>query len=116
MKKVTGIILSLAFIATGSLYADAAAGEKIFKKKGCSSCHDPKKDQLASGMGPSWQMVSAAYKKGPGKAGLIKFFNKDADPIVAPEKFSTMKGQLKNTKKLSEGEQGDLAEDRKSVV
>jgi len=110
MKKVIGLVLSLSFIATGSLYADAKAGEKLYKKKGCSSCHNPTKDQLAQGLGPSFAMVSAAYKKGESKAGIEKFLKGEGKAIVAPEKFSTMQGQLRNTKKFSDAERGDIAD------
>lgn len=87
MKKLVTLVLSLAFIATGSVYADAKNGEKLYKSKGCSSCHHPTKDQLAQGMGPSYQMVSAAYKKASGKAGIEKFLNGEGESIVAPEKL-----------------------------
>jgi cytochrome c len=110
MKKFVTVVLSLAFIATGSLFADVAKGEKIYKKKGCSSCHHPTKDQLASGMGPSYQMVAAAYKKDGGKDALVTFLKGKGKPIVAPKKFSTMKGQLRNTKRLSDEERSDLAD------
>jgi len=110
MKKLVSIALTLAFTASASVYADAKAGEALYKSKGCSSCHHPTKDQLAQGMGPSYQMVSAAYKKGSGKAGLEAFLNGKGDAIVAPEKFATMKGQLKNTKKLTDAQRGDLAD------
>jgi cytochrome c len=108
MKKVVSVVLTLAFAASASLYADAAAGEKLYKSKGCSSCHNPTKDQLASGLGPSYTMVSAAYKGK--KAALETFLNGKGEAIVAPEKFSTMKGQLKITKKLTDAQRGDLAD------
>jgi len=110
MKKLTTVVLSLAFVATGSIYADKAAGEKIYKSKGCASCHHATKDQLAQGMGPSYQQVSAAYKKGAGKAGLEKFLKGEGEAIVNPEKASIMKGQLKNIKKLTDAQRGDLAD------
>jgi cytochrome c551/c552 len=110
MKKIVTLALSLAFLATSSVYADKAAGEKLTKKKGCVACHNPIKDQLAAGMGPSWAMVSAAYKKGEGKAGIEKFFKGEGEAIVAPEKASIMKGQLKITKKFTDAEKGDVAE------
>lgn len=110
MKKVISLVVSLAFIATGSLFADAKKGEGLYKKKGCSSCHNPTKDQLAQGLGPSYVMVSAAYKKGAGKAGIEKFLKGEGQAIVAPEKFSTMQGQIRNTKKWSDEERSDIAD------
>jgi len=110
MKKIVSIVITLALTATASVYADAAAGEHIYKKKGCSSCHHPTKDQLAMGMGPSYQQVSAKYKAAGGKAALVNFLAGKGKPIVAPAKFSTMKGQLRTTKKLSDAQRGDLAD------
>jgi cytochrome c551/c552 len=110
MKKLVSIVISMAFAASASLYADAKAGEALYKSKGCSSCHHPTKDQLANGMGPSYQMVSAAYKAKTGKAGIEAFLSGKGEAIVAPEKFSTMKGQLKITKKLTDAQRGDLAD------
>ncbi|MDH4199972.1 MAG: c-type cytochrome [Spirochaetia bacterium] len=110
MKKIIALAISLTFAATGTLFADAKAGEKLYKSKGCSSCHHPTKDQLAQGMGPSYQMVSAAYKKGAGKAGIMKFLNGEGEPIVAPEKASIMKGQVRNTKKWTDEQRGDIAD------
>jgi cytochrome c len=110
MKKVIGLVLALAFIATSSVYADAKKGEKLYKKKGCSSCHHPTKDQLAMGLGPSYAMVSAAYKKGSGREGIMKFLKGEGDAIVAPKKYSTMKGQIRNTKKWSDADRGDIAD------
>jgi len=72
MKKFVSVVLSLAFAASASVYADAAAGEKLYKSKGCSSCHNPTKDQMASGLGPSYVQVSAAYKGK--KSQFRKFF------------------------------------------
>lgn len=110
MRKLVSLVISLAFIATGALYADVAKGEKVYKAKGCSSCHHPTKDQMAQGMGPSYVMVAAAYKKDGGKDALLKFFEGKGEPKVAPEKFSTMKGQLRNIKRLSDAEKSDLAD------
>lgn len=114
MKKVIGIVsaflLSLVFAVSSSVFADAKAGEKLYKHKGCSACHHPTKDQLAMGKGPSYQMVSAAYKKAGGKAALVKFLEGKGDPIVAPAKFSIMKGQLRNIKRWKDQQRSDIAD------
>jgi len=41
---------------------------------------------------------------------LEKFMKGEGEAIVAPEKFSTMKAQLKITKKLTDAQRGDLAD------
>jgi cytochrome c len=105
MKKmvVSGIILA-GFLAS-SVYAND--GEKIFNKKGCKACHHPTKDQLSMGMGPSLQMVAKAYK---GKeADLVAFFKGSDKPIVAPDKYPTMKGQLTRFKGMSDTDLQSLA-------
>lgn len=107
MKKIIGISLIMAFAAAGSIHAD---GEAIFKGKGCGSCHHATKDQLSSGLGPSLQNIAAAYNENGGKDALVKFLNGEGEPIVAPKKFNMMKGQLSNTKKLSDAERGELAD------
>ena len=110
MKKFIGLALALTLsLATGAAYAD---GAKVFKKKGCGSCHDAAKDQLGMGLGPSLKQISEAYKADGGKDALLNFFNKGTKKTakVAPKKFNTMKGQLKNIKKLSADDQGALAD------
>lgn len=122
MKKLIAISVIVAFAGLGAIFADAAAGAKIFKKKGCAACHDPAKDQLGSGKGPSLKMIADAYKADGGTDQLITFFNKGKKKtaIVAPKKFGVMKSQLKRIKKMSDTEKSDLADfvmrDRKSVV
>jgi len=111
MKKLITLVVSLAVVSAGSLYADVANGQKLYKKKGCASCHHPTKDQLAQGMGPSYQQVSAAYKKASGKAGMEKFLKGEGEAIVAPEKASIMKDQVKKTtKKLSDADRADIVD------
>lgn len=110
MKKLIGLSIIVAFVGVGSLHADSAAGEKLFKKKGCSACHNPTKDQLKSGLGPSLVMVSEAYKAADGKDGLTTFLLGKGKPIVAPKKFAIMRGQLSGTKKMSDEERANLAD------
>jgi cytochrome c551/c552 len=108
MKKLIGIVM----IASMSVASSAAfaGGDAIFKKSGCSSCHDAEKDQLGMGLGPSLKMVSAAYKGD--KDALLNFFNHGDKKIakVAPKKFNTMKGQLRTIQKLSKDDQSALAD------
>lgn len=105
MRKliVTGVLMA-GFFAT-SVYA--ADGAKIFKKKGCSSCHHATKDQVKMGLGPSLKMVSEKYK---GKeAELVTFFKGKGEPRVVPAKFPIMKAQLVRFKGLSDDDLNALA-------
>lgn len=112
MKKLVTISLIVALAGVGALFADAAKGAKVYKKSGCASCHDPAKDQLGSGLGPSLKQISAAYKAAGGKDQLVEFLakGKKKTAIVAPKKFGVMKAQLRKTKKLSDAQRGDLAD------
>jgi len=110
MKKVASLLALIAFVSASAVYADAKAGETITKKKGCGSCHNPTKDQLKSGLGPSWQNVAKAYNGD--KAALLAFFNGNDQPKVDAGKYkSIMKAQLNsNIKRLSDAEKSDLAD------
>lgn len=107
MKKVLTAVIASALVSSAGLMADGAA---VFGSKGCKACHHPTKDQLASGMGPSLQQVSAAYKANGGKAALETFLKGEGKAIVAPNKFSIMKGQLGKTKGLNDADRGALAD------
>jgi cytochrome c551/c552 len=107
MKKILTAVIVSAMVSSAGLMADGAA---VFGSKGCKSCHHATKDQLASGMGPSLQMVSTAYKANGGKAALEKFLKGEGQAIVAPKKFSVMKPQLAKTKGLNDADRGALAD------
>ncbi len=108
MKKLVGISLILAMSAAGAVYG--ADGAALVKSKGCTACHHPTKDQLSMGLGPSFQMISTAYKENGGKDSIVKFLLGQGDPIVAPKKFSIMKSQLNTTKKFSDEERAAIAD------
>ena len=109
MKKILTLTLAVAVAGSMSLVF-AADGATIFKKNVCTSCHNPTKDQLKSGLGPSLQNIAVAYKADGGKTALVAFLAGKGAPIVAPKKFSTMKTQLGKTKKLSDADRGALAD------
>ena len=112
MKKLVSISLIVALAGVGALFANAANGEKVFNKLGCTSCHDPVKDQLGAGLGPSLKMIADAYNANGGRDKLLHFFDKGkkSDALIDPKKFNIMKTQLKKVKKLSDAEKGDLAD------
>ncbi|MES0488681.1 MAG: c-type cytochrome [Leptospirales bacterium] len=109
MKKLLTLTVAVAVAGSMSLVF-AADGATIFKKNGCTSCHNPTKDQLKSGLGPSLVNITKAYKAGGGKAALVTFLQGKGAPIVAPKKFNTMKTQLGKTKKLSDADRSALAD------
>jgi len=112
MKKLVSISLIVALAGVGALFADAQAGAKVFAKSGCAACHDPAKDQLGAGLGPSLKMVADAYNANGGKEKLVAFFNKGKkkDVLVAPAKFGIMKTQLKKINKMSDADKSNLAD------
>ncbi len=87
-------ILSATLLFTGSLFAES--GKAAFTQSGCTACHNPTKDQLSMGLGPSIKMIKDAYKGDTAK--LVKFLKGQGKPVVAPEKFATMQGQIAITK------------------
>ncbi len=100
MKKLAIATLVSATVLAGGL--SAADGKAIFTAKGCTACHNPTKDQTAMGLGPSLKQISAAYKGN--KGNLTAFLKGNDKPIVAPEKYATMKGQIAMTKGLPAAE------------
>ncbi len=91
MKKLlVASLVAGAFLITGNVFA--ANGKAIFQSKGCTTCHNPTKDQLAAGLGPSLKQVAAKYKGD--EAGLVNFLSNKGKPRVAPDKFPIMQGQL----------------------
>ncbi len=66
----------------------AAEGDRIFKTKGCASCHQPKADTI----GPSIKKIAEAYANK--RDQLVKFLKGRAPAIIDPEKERIMKAQL----------------------
>ena len=93
--------LSIAIISTPALAQD---GEKLFRSKGCSACHQP----ATKSVGPSLKEIAKAYAGK--KSQLIKFLKGKAKPIVDPGKFMLMVPNLEVTKKMSDKELNILAD------
>ena len=71
MKLALASIIAATTLVAGTAHAalDAAAGEAMMKKDGCSACHAVDKKII----GPSYQEVAAKYKGDAGaEARLIK--------------------------------------------
>ncbi len=98
MKKLIAVMV----LAGGLSFA--ADGEKIFKSKGCASCHQPNIDTV----GPSLKKIAQAYAGK--KDQLVKFLKGQAPAIVDPAKFAIMKAQLTTLKGLSDKELEALAD------
>lgn len=101
----------VASLVAGSLFATsnlfAADGKALFANKGCTACHNPTKDQLAAGLGPSLKQVSTAYKGD--EAGLVAFLSSKGKAKVAPAQFPIMQGQLAMLQGTSKGDLTALA-------
>jgi cytochrome c len=81
------------------LSAEAKLGQEIFDGKGnCFSCHKP--DQKV--VGPSILEIAKIYKDKNGN--MVNFLMGEADPIVDPSQYETMKINLYLTKTFSDAE------------
>jgi cytochrome c551/c552 len=79
-------------------------GKQLFIANGCAVCHTNKENSI----GPHTKLIAEAYKGK--KEQLIKFFKREAKPIVAPEDYAIMAANLFTTKKMSDKERKALAE------
>lgn len=76
-----------------------ALGQEIFEGAGnCFACHKP--DQKI--VGPSIREIAAIYKERNGD--MVAFLKGQAEPIVDPSQYETMKINLEITKKMSDQE------------
>lgn len=73
-------------------------GEALFTENNCIACH--KVDQKI--IGPSLQETSKNYKEK--KGDMVAFLKEEAEPIVNPALYETMKINLQLTKMMSETE------------
>ena len=79
--------------------AVAVSGQELFEGKGtCTACHLP--DQKV--IGPSIAEIAKIYKEN--KGSIVAFLKEEAEPIVDPSQYETMKTNFAITKKMSEAE------------
>ena len=104
--------LALAAFAALPSVALAEDGAALFASKACVACHNAEKDQSAMGLGPSIKMIKEAYgAEGKGGAdGIAKFLNGEGSPIVKPELYPVMQGQLAMTKAMTAEQRKALAD------
>jgi cytochrome c len=73
-------------------------GLVLFQENNCASCHQP--DQKV--IGPSLQEIATLYKKENGS--IVSFLKEEADPIVDPNMYESMKINLQITKMMTDDE------------
>ncbi len=73
-------------------------GEKLFKDKGCTVCHQVSIKLV----GPSLKTIATAYANN--KKGLVAFLKNEGKPIVDPAQASVMHPQIAITKALPANE------------
>ena len=79
--------------------AVAVSGQELFEGKGtCTACHLP--DQKV--IGPSIEEIAKIYKEKNGS--IVAFLKEEAEPIVDPSQYETMKTNFAITKKMSDEE------------
>lgn len=67
----------------------------LFQENNCAACHQP--DQKV--IGPSMQEIATIYKKENGS--IVSFLKEEADPIVDPKMYESMKINLQITKNMT---------------
>lgn len=112
MKKKTYLLILLAVISGCSnkkqeeksqeqetpQVATIERGQQLFQDNNCAACHQP--DQKV--VGPSLQEIAKIYKEK--NASIVSFLKEEAQPIVDPSMYESMKINLQITKNLSEEE------------
>lgn len=78
--------------------ASVEKGLILFQENNCAACHQP--DQKV--IGPSMQEIANIYKKENGS--IVSFLKEEADPIVDPKMYESMKINLQITKNMSDEE------------
>jgi cytochrome c len=74
-------------------------GQEIFEGKGnCFACHNPQQKTV----GPAIMEIATIYKTK--KGSIVKFLKEQADPIVDPDKYETMRTNFPVTKAMSDEE------------
>ncbi len=83
--------------------ASGKDGKTLFMENGCVACHK----ETEKSVGPSLKDIAAKYGD---KAKLIEFLKGNAEAIVDPAQFATMKPNLEITKKMNDADLGALAD------
>jgi cytochrome c len=73
-------------------------GLVLFQENNCASCHQPNQKVI----GPSLQEIANLYKKENGS--IVSFLKEEADPIVDPNRYESMKINLQVTKMMTDDE------------
>ena len=73
-------------------------GLVLFQENNCASCHPP--DQKV--IGPSLKEIANLYKKENGS--IVSFLKEEADPIVDPNMYESMKINIQVTKMMTDDE------------
>lgn len=75
-----------------------AAGQQLFETNNCAACH-----QIAEKVvGPSLQTIAQIYRAK--NASIVSFLKAEAEPIVNPSQYASMKLNLEVTKTMSNNE------------
>ncbi|HIJ55779.1 MAG TPA: c-type cytochrome [Deltaproteobacteria bacterium] len=98
MKKLLWFVFVTGFLFLSAVIS-ADEGESIFKSNGCGACHKPETSPAGR---PSLKEISKAYH-GKEKQ-LDTYFKGKSEPIINPEKASTMKRYIEKTKALSDAD------------
>ena len=78
--------------------ASIESGQQLFETNNCAACH-----QLAEKVvGPSLQNIAQIYNAK--KGNLVSFLKEEAEPIVDPSQYESMKLNLEITKTMTDDE------------
>ena len=78
--------------------ASIESGQQLFETNNCAACH-----QLAEKVvGPSLQNIAQIYKNK--KGNMVAFLKAEAEPIVDPSQYESMKLNLEITKTMTDDE------------
>ncbi|NPA51429.1 MAG: c-type cytochrome [Aquificae bacterium] len=102
MKKLAVMVIATVAVSVSTVLA--SEGEKIFKSKGCGTCHKPNVNTV----GPSLKHIAEVYKQKNGD--LVAYLKGQADAIVDPKKAAMMKNYLRPLKSLSDEQIKALAD------
>lgn len=83
---------------TNKNVVSVAAGQQLFETNNCTACHQIAKKVV----GPSLQNIAQIYNSK--NASLVSFLKSEAEPIVDPAQYESMKLNLEITKTMSDAE------------